>query len=56
MVPMDRRLIDVKLLDDKEVAWVNAYHEEVWNKVSPRLEKGGLAWKWLERECKAISF
>jgi Xaa-Pro aminopeptidase len=55
MVPMDGRLIDVKLLDDKEVAWVNAYHEEVWNKVSPRLDKGGLAWKWLERECKAIS-
>ena len=55
MVPMDRRLIDVKLLDDKEVVWVNAYHEEVWNKISPRLENGGLAWKWLERECKAIS-
>jgi len=54
MVPMDRRLIDVGLLDEKERAWVNSYHEEVWNKISRRVEKGGLAWKWLQRECSAI--
>jgi Xaa-Pro aminopeptidase len=54
MVPMDQKLIDVGLLDDKERAWVNDYHEKVWSKISPRLDKGGLAWKWLERECQSI--
>ena len=54
MVPMDRRLIDVGLLDDKERVWVNSYHEEVWNKISPRLEKDGFAWKWLQRECEPL--
>ena len=54
MVPMDRRLIDVALLDEKERKWINDYHVEVWGKISPRIEKGGLAWKWLERECAAI--
>jgi Xaa-Pro aminopeptidase len=51
---MDRKLIDVSLLDQKEKDWVNAYHEEVWNKISPRLAKDELAWKWLQRECAAI--
>ena len=51
MVPMDRKLIDVSLLDKKEREWLNSYHKEVWDKLSPKLEKGGLAWKWLEREC-----
>ena len=54
MVPMDKRLIDTSLLDDKEIQWINEYHKEVWEKISPRLEKGGLAWKWLERECDAV--
>lgn len=54
MVPMDPKLIDVTLLDQKEIDWVNAYHEEVWSKISPRLAKGELAWKWLQRECAAI--
>jgi len=54
MVPMDRRLIDVSLLSDKEKEWVNSYHAEVWDKISSRLEKDGLAWKWLERECAPL--
>jgi Xaa-Pro aminopeptidase len=54
MVPMDRRLINVGLLDGAELAWINSYHKEIWGKISPRLEKDGLAWKWLERECQPI--
>jgi Xaa-Pro aminopeptidase len=54
MVPMDKRLIDPSLLDPTETDWVNKYHKEVWEKISPRLEKEGLAWKWLKRECEAI--
>jgi len=54
MVPMDRRLIDASLLNDKEKDWVNAYHAEVWEKISPRIEKDGLAWKWLKRECQPL--
>jgi Xaa-Pro aminopeptidase len=54
MVPMNQKLIDVGLLDDKEKAWVNLYHMEVWDKISSKLEERGLAWKWLKRECAAI--
>lgn len=54
MVPMDRRLIDVSLLDAKERKWVDEYHREVWEKISPRVEKDGLAWKWLRRECQPL--
>ena len=54
MVPMDRRLIEIKLLDEKERKWVDDYHKEVWEKISPRIEKDGLAWKWLHRECQPL--
>src|SRR5579871_2769783 len=42
MVPMDKRLIDPALLDNTERTWVNNYHREVWNKISPRVQKDGL--------------
>jgi len=54
MVPMDRKSIDGRLLDDKERKWLNSYHEEVFMKISPRVQRGGLAWKWLSRECESI--
>jgi len=33
-VPMESRLMDLNLLTDEEVTWINSYHEECWNKVS----------------------
>lgn len=36
----------LQVLSSKEIEWVNAYHREVWEKVSPRLQsdKDLLAW------------
>jgi Xaa-Pro aminopeptidase len=54
MVPLERRLIDMSLLSEKEKQWVNNYHAEVWEKISPRVQKDGLAWNWLQRKCVPI--
>lgn len=51
MVPMCRKLVDVELLTTEEVAWLNAYHEEVLEKTKPLL-KDEISLKWLERECR----
>ncbi|KAF5356602.1 hypothetical protein D9758_008285 [Tetrapyrgos nigripes] len=54
MCPIQTKLLDKKLLSADEVQWLNDYHAEVWQKVSPLLKNDERALKWLEKECKAI--
>jgi Xaa-Pro aminopeptidase len=51
-VPLDRRLIEQRLLTAEEVAWVDAYHAQVRALLSPRLAGEDLA--WLERETAPL--
>jgi len=51
---MGRNLIDVALLSADERAWADAYHKEVWEKVSPLLEGDARAKAWLHRECAPL--
>ena len=50
--PIDRKLIDVKLLDDGERAWIDAYHAQVRKKVSPRVPP--TTRKWLAEATKKL--
>ncbi|XP_037462240.1 aminopeptidase P2-like [Triticum dicoccoides] len=43
-VPIQRKLIDLPLLSPSEINWVNEYHEQVWEKVSPFLSGNLLNW------------
>ena len=43
-VPIDRTLIDVSLLTETEIAWMNAYHARVREIVAPQLSGEDLAW------------
>lgn len=52
MVPIQKKLIDVSLMDKEEIEWINSFHEEVWQKVSPLLE--GEAKEWLRRETSPL--
>jgi Xaa-Pro aminopeptidase len=47
--PYERALIETSLLDGGEIAWINAYHAEVWSKLAPRVE--GETKAWLEQAC-----
>ena len=42
--PIDRTLIDTTLLDDSEVAWLDAYHAEVRKTLTPLLDAKTAAW------------
>jgi Xaa-Pro aminopeptidase len=49
---IDKSLIDISLLEKREIDWLNAYHTEVYDKLSPFLtaeEK-----KWLKHKTSAI--
>jgi Xaa-Pro aminopeptidase len=44
LCPIDTRCIDATLLRADEVAWLNAYHATVRERLAPRLQGDALAW------------
>jgi Xaa-Pro aminopeptidase len=54
MIPMQKNLIKMDLITDTELDWLDAYHEEVFANVSPRLEADSPAMKWLETSCAKV--
>jgi Xaa-Pro aminopeptidase len=44
LVPFDRRLLDTRLLDEHEIAWIDAYHQRVAQTIGPRLDATTRAW------------
>ena len=51
-VPFDTRLLDIALLTESEIDWINHYHVEVLQKVGPHL--GGSALEWLKKAIQSI--
>ncbi|KAF5463412.1 hypothetical protein F2P56_019329 [Juglans regia] len=45
-VPIQSKLIDLSLLSTAEVDWLNEYHLQVWEKVSPLLDGSARHWLW----------
>jgi Xaa-Pro aminopeptidase len=52
-VPIERRLIDVAMLSDRELDWLNDYHAAVLDKIGPQLSGEDKA--WLEWHCAPLS-
>ncbi|CAL1708592.1 unnamed protein product [Somion occarium] len=52
--PIHKKLIDASLLTAAERSWLDAYHAEVLDKVSPLLKNDTRALAWLERECSPL--
>jgi len=54
MCPVHKNLIDVDLLEASEKAWVDSYHREVFEKLSPLLANDTRALEWLKRETSPL--
>ena len=52
LCPIDARCIDRSLMRADELAWLNAYHALVRNRLSPKVSGAALA--WLEARTQAI--
>ena len=50
--PIDRRLIDVQMLDPEELIWLNCYHAHVLAKIGTTLSGSDL--EWLRAACAPI--
>lgn len=49
-VPYDRRLIDVQILTEDEIKWINIYHQFVYE----NLENGMKDKEWLKKVCDPL--
>ncbi|MCG8490962.1 MAG: aminopeptidase P family protein [Sneathiellales bacterium] len=51
--PIDQRLIDISLMTKEERQWINSYHQQVWDKISPLVS--GDVKDWLKQATKQTS-
>ncbi len=52
LFPIDKQLIDSKLLTKHEINWLNNYHQKVFNSLAPLLEKSEV--QWLKAQCSKL--
>lgn len=52
LAPIDTRLIDLKLLNEPERDWLNAFHRRVWDEIGPKVS--GDVKTWLQAATAAI--
>ena len=52
LVPFDRALIDPALLNPEALAWLNAYHADVWHALAPGLAPAARV--WLQTACAPL--
>ncbi|GJZ06156.1 probable Xaa-Pro aminopeptidase P [Tanacetum coccineum] len=45
-VPIQTKLVDLTLLSAAEIDWLNDYHSQVWEKVSPSVDGSAREWLW----------
>lgn len=53
-VPLGKKLIDTGLLDNKELDWINRYHEECRHILEPLLQGDRQTLVWLEDETEPL--
>ncbi|KAF8906752.1 Creatinase/aminopeptidase [Gymnopilus junonius] len=54
MSPIQKKLVDTSLLSGQEKKWLDSYHQETFEKVSPLLKNDLRALEWLRRECSPL--
>lgn len=44
LVPFDKNLLNLKLMSNTEIQWLNDYHQTIWDNISPFLSGDDLVW------------
>ncbi|NDV47434.1 aminopeptidase P family protein [Paludibacter sp. 221] len=52
LFPIDQQLIDIEMLGEKEIEWLNGYHSMVYDSLSPALSEEER--DWLAKKCAPI--
>ena len=51
-IPIQKKLIDVSIMDGHQINWINEYHAKCLDQISPILEGDALA--WLKDACSPL--
>ncbi|CDF32531.1 unnamed protein product [Chondrus crispus] len=54
MTPIQKKMIDVGLLNEKERSWVDEYHKECFEKLEPLLKDDAETLAWLKKETTPL--
>jgi len=54
MIPIQKNLIDISFMTNRELDWLDEYHQEVFGKISPLLAEDSAAMAWLKKSCTPI--
>jgi Xaa-Pro aminopeptidase len=54
LVPVDRNLLDRRLLTADEIHWIDAYHERVLGKLAPLVAEDPTTMQWLQEQCRPL--
>jgi Xaa-Pro aminopeptidase len=54
LIPFQRKLIDVRMMNASHIKWVNDYHNSIYETISPWLKNDDVR-KWLYEQCKPLS-
>lgn len=54
MIPIDSRCLDLDLLDDSELRWLNEYHALVLATIAPLLRDDPVTLAWLKGKCAEL--
>lgn len=52
LYPIQKKSIDLTFLSQKQIDWLNDYHQKVWDKLSPHLDKE--LQEWLYPQCQSF--
>lgn len=52
LFPLDLELVELSLLEKKEIEWINKYHVQVYNRLAPHLDVAEK--EWLRKKCQTI--
>ena len=53
LCPFDLKLFDTEIMTDEEIAWLNAYHKTVYDRLSPHLDEDSR--NWLAEKTKTLT-
>lgn len=54
MAPIDRNLVNLDLMEEAELAWLNEYHRQVYDTLSPLLTNDPDVVRWLKQACAPL--
>ena len=52
LCPIDKSAIDISLMTEEEIGWLDEYHQMVYDRLSPYLDEE--EWEWLAVQCEEI--